>query len=244
MQLNQHSLSAIVVAGGTGSRMGLEQPKQFALLGGKPILIHTLQRLLSFKPELHTLVLVIHSDWWDLWQKLAEEHLGAQVQRILTVAGGDTRTQSVWNGLRAVAERMSPGAKTEASLVAIQDGVRPFLTHDLLRRTYELAATQGSGIAAVPVKSSLRQRMDSGSRTVDRSEYFAVQTPQTFRLGLILDAYKTHRTGQFTDDASVLEAAGQPVYLCEGDYDNIKITTPADMEVAQMLLRRHEAGAA
>ncbi|MBX3100969.1 MAG: 2-C-methyl-D-erythritol 4-phosphate cytidylyltransferase [Bacteroidetes bacterium] len=241
MQLNQHTLSAIVVAGGTGSRMQQALPKQFALLAGEPILVHTLRTLLSFKPAIQTLVLVMHPDYLDHWRALAPQYLSAgDMARIHLVAGGETRTQSVWHGLELVTQRHSPGGKTEHSLVAIQDGVRPLLTTHLLRACYDSAAKRGSGVAAVPVKSSLRRVTPQGSSAVDRSEYFAVQTPQTFRLAQVLDAYrKLHDDpAGYTDDASLVEAAGFAVHLCPGSYENLKITSPADLEVAEQILRK------
>lgn len=243
MQLNQHTLSAIVVAGGTGSRMGQPLPKQFALLAGEPVLVHTLRVFLYFKPSIQTLVLVMHPDYIAHWRQLAPHFLNDEEQaRIHVVAGGDTRTESVWHGLQLVAQRHSPGDKTEQSLVAIQDGVRPLLTSDMLRLCYETAAKRGSGVAAVPVKSSLRRQTAQGSEAVDRSLYFAVQTPQTFRLAQVLDAYRQLRQSPepFTDDASLVEAAGFAVHLCNGSYDNLKLTTPADLELAEQILRRRQ----
>jgi len=237
-------LAALVVAGGVGSRMGLDRPKQFALLGGVPILVHTLRTLCSYAPGLDAIQLVMHPDWHSHTAHLLDTYLPGEGARIQLSRGGATRTESVENGLHALADRLNDrGDDTAHCLVAIQDGVRPFLNHRLLADSYASAQQHGSGVCAVPVKSSLRLRTPGGSQAVDRSLYYAVQTPQTFRLDLIRKAYaqrNTAPTQPYTDDASVLEAHGTPVHLCAGDYDNLKITSPADIEVGEMILKREQ----
>ncbi|GAB4422826.1 MAG: 2-C-methyl-D-erythritol 4-phosphate cytidylyltransferase [Bacteroidia bacterium] len=229
---------ALIVAGGSGSRMGSEVPKQFLRLGDRPLLLHTLGRFLALDAALQ-LVLVLPSAHLSYWDKTAATTLpDADRARIRAVAGGDTRTQSVFAGLLAL-EAIAPAD----AWVAIHDGVRPFVTPTLLRQAYDTAATAGAAVACVPVKATLRyQRDDGSSETVDRSRYLEVQTPQVFRLDQIIDAYRCRPHDAFTDDAGLYEALGGTVMPCPGSYDNIKVTTPEDMDLAARLLQRFPPG--
>lgn len=230
--------AAVIVAGGSGSRMQSELPKQFLPLAGRPVLVHTVQRFLGFDPAL-PVVLVLPADHMRFWQQLAPVHIApSELMRVSLTAGGATRTESVQAGLEALSERVDDAANC---LVAIHDGVRPFVNAALLARAYDSAAQQGASVACVPVKQSLRHQPKLGdSQPVDRGEYFAVQTPQTFRLDQILASYRDRPDLPFTDDASLHQAAGHRVVICEGSYDNIKLTTPEDMFVGEGILRREK----
>lgn len=225
---------ALIVAGGAGLRMGADRPKQVLLLAGRPILVHTLQGFLDLSPELRACI-VLHPDLLEAWGVFARQWFTEKdISRIMVTAGGENRTESVHNGLTA----LSKNGESLNSPVAIHDAVRPFIRQEQLERAFAQCRTSGSAVTAVPVKSSLRRRTDGGSEAVDRSLYFHVQTPQIFPLGMILDCYEKMPDGIFTDDASLAEACGISVHLCEGSYDNIKITTPEDMALAEQIMKR------
>ena len=213
------NLFAIIVAGGSGSRMQSDVPKQFLLLSGKPILQHTLERFLSVTPT-PQLILVLPARDRRIWETLCQQH-DFQVT-VQIVDGGATRFQSVRNGLSAI---HSPDG-----LVAVHDGVRPFVTPEIIRNSYETAARTGSAVTCVLVKDSVRQvSPDGSSMALDRSLLRLIQTPQTFELGRFRQAFQTNEQPFFTDCASVMEHAGFPVTLIDGSYENIKITTPEDL---------------
>ena len=216
---------AIVVAGGKGTRMGADVPKQFIELDGKPLLMHTLRRLKDAVPEVK-LILVLPADQHDFWHELCEHHRFTLPHMLTT--GGATRFHSVLSGLNLVPE----GQET---LVAVHDGVRPFVGEDVVRACYKVAADTGAAVPVVPVVETVRE---IGGSTLDRSRLRLVQTPQVFRLSLLRRAYEQPYTERFTDDASVVEAIGHAVTLVDGNRENIKITTPFDLCVAQALLRR------
>jgi 2-C-methyl-D-erythritol 4-phosphate cytidylyltransferase len=222
-------LAALIVAGGTGTRFGAPLPKQFVNLAGKPVIQHTLERFLELHPALQVVV-VMHADFLDMFQDLVVRHLhDAFASRIETTAGGPQRTDSVRNGL-ALLQHLPAEA-----LIAVQDAVRPFANPPMLAACYMAAAKHGSGVAAVASKSSLRQALPGGgSVAVDRDLFFAVQTPQTFRADVLRHSYTTVR-GEFTDDAGLVEAAGHAIHLVTGAYDNLKITTPEDLQLAELL---------
>lgn len=214
--------------------MGSELPKQLIPLGEKPIIVHTLERFLRFDPQLIACV-VLHasliSDWPSFVQKHFPEAMG---KRIVHCAGGSERTTSVQNGLNTLEKE---GAMPE-SLVAIHDAVRPFVRRKMLLEAYTTAEEKGNAVVCVAVKSSLRQKIGEGSQAVDRSLYFQVQTPQVFKFSNIWAAYAQRPHDRFTDDASLAEWAGQPVHLCEGSYQNIKVTTLEDLIVAEIILKK------
>lgn len=215
-------LVALIVAGGIGSRMGADMPKQFLLLKGKPVLMHTLSRFYEYGCSL---VLVLPEAQIPFWKKICTEHQFTLPHQI--VSGGQTRFQSVKNGLAHI---------DSESLVAIHDGVRPCIDAETIRRTIEGAQKYGNAIAAVKLKDSIRQHVDEDNHQVDRSQYSLIQTPQTFKASLIQQAYLQPEDSHFTDDASVLEKMGIAIHLVEGNYRNIKITTPEDMLVAEVLI--------
>ena len=216
--------SVIIVAGGKGLRMGSELPKQFLPIGGKPVLMHTLEVFRRYDAALH-IILVLPKGQQDFWRQLCKEH-GFAVEH--TIAdGGETRFHSVKNGLALV---QAPG------LVGVHDGVRPFVSVDVISRCYDLAEERKAVVPVVDVVETLRHLTDKGIETVSRNDYKLVQTPQVFDANLLKQAYAQEFTPFFTDDASVVEAMGVPVFLAEGNRENIKITTPFDLKVGSALL--------
>lgn len=216
---------AIIVAGGKGLRMGGELPKQFIPIEGRPVLMRTLDTFHSFDPTID-IILVLPCDHQPYWQELCHEYHFAVPHRIAN--GGATRFHSVQNGLSLVDE--------SESLVAIHDGVRPFVTHEVIHRCYQEAEAYGAVVPVTPVVETVRQIVGETSITVPRDAYRLVQTPQTFRSSLIRRAYEQPYCDAFTDDASVVEALGNAVLLVEGNRENIKLTTPFDLTVARAML--------
>jgi len=215
---------AIIVAGGKGSRMGVDLPKQFLPVGGKPVLMHTLDVFYHYNSDIR-LILVLPKDQQTYWSRLCgENHFFVPH---LVVNGGQTRFHSVKNGLACIKE---PG------LVAVHDGVRPFVSLQVIDRCYRLAEETHAVVPVIDVVDSLREIDGDGSKAVAREKYRAVQTPQVFESELLKKAYEQPYQPAFTDDASVVEALGFPICLAEGNRENIKITTPFDMKIAQVLV--------
>lgn len=220
---------ALIVAGGRGTRFGSPTPKQFLDLKGKPVLLHTCDKFHRYSQDIRIVLVLPESDI-STWEKLAATHQFSKSVRV--VKGGATRFQSVRNGLSEIPDE---------ALVAIHDGVRPLVTPDIIRTSFELAADHGSAIAAVKLKESLRV-VEAGkpdgalTRAVDRSLYRIIQTPQTFRASLIKKAYEVKEDDSLTDDASVAEKAGISVVLFDGHYNNIKITNREDLVIAEALM--------
>lgn len=232
----------IIVAGGKGLRMGSELPKQFLPIGNKPVLMHTLEVFRKYDENLQ-IILVLPKEQQDFWQQLCEEHHFSVEHTVAN--GGETRFHSVKNGLDEV---QTPG------LVGVHDGVRPFVSVEVIQRCYQLAEKQKAVIPVIDVVETLRHLTDGGkgsdlkneagsatesevkSETVNRNDYKLVQTPQVFDVVLLKQAYAQEFTPFFTDDASVVEAMGVPVHLAEGNRENIKITTPFDLKVGSVLL--------
>jgi 2-C-methyl-D-erythritol 4-phosphate cytidylyltransferase len=217
---------AIIVAGGSGSRMQSDLPKQFIELNGLPILFHTLLRFKEADPTIE-LILVLPQAHQAYWKSLCQTHesVASQVPHCL-VSGGASRFQSCKNGLDTITD--------ESSLVAIHDGVRPFVSSSVINNSYITAAQNGTAVVSVPSKDSVRVN----GLAVDRSTVRLIQTPQTFQVGLLKKAFQTEELPTFTDDASVAEAAGFEIHLIEGTYENIKITTPEDLLLAHILLKK------
>ncbi len=215
---------ALIVAGGKGLRMGTDIPKQFLPIGGKPVLMRTLEAFHAYSQAMQLIVVLPHSQQ-DYWAELCAEYHFSLPHRVAD--GGETRFHSVRNGL----------AWVEASgRVGVHDGVRPFVSQEAIARCYALAATKKAVVPVVPVVETVRRLADGGSLTVNREEYRLVQTPQVFDAELLKRAYGQPYSPAFTDDASVVEALGVPVTLTEGNRENIKITTPFDLRVAEALL--------
>ena len=216
---------AILVAGGKGLRMGLELPKQFIEVGDRPILMHSIQAFYLADPTIK-IILVLPREQMEYWRALCELHHFKVPLQI--VEGGSTRFQSVKNGLKLVA----PGA-----LVAIHDGVRPFVTARMIHDAYACASQYGGAIPVIEVIDSVRMIGPAGDTVpVDRDSLKLVQTPQTFCSELIIKAYNVPYDKRFTDDASVYEAMGETVHCFAGDRKNIKITTPYDLLIAEALI--------
>ncbi len=211
--------AVIIVAGGKGLRMGGDIPKQFLPIHGKPILMHTIERFLEFDSSMQ-IVLVLPKDQQDYWAELCKQYAFAPV---LTIAdGGTARFHSVKNGLSKV--------HADVELVGVHDGVRPFVSVEVIQRCYDEARRSGAAIPVIDVFETIRHLTPTGSETVPRSEYKLVQTPQVFQTSLLRQAYEQEFTEFFTDDASVVEALGHQVALVPGNRENIKITTPADLK--------------
>ena len=218
----------VIVAGGQGTRMGTAVPKQFLELNGKPVLYHTIAAFAEALPDCQ-IILVLPA----LQISYAQIVLQAFPERldITLVAGGDTRFQSVRNGLEGL---------PSDSVILVQDGVRPLVSHDLILRCHRQAVEKGSAIPAIPVADSIRRVLNDGSEPIDRSALRIIQTPQAFQASILLPAMEQPYQQSFTDEATVVEYSGQKVYLVEGEKSNIKITTPEDLVVAEAFLRAKE----
>ena len=219
-------LYTIIVAGGKGMRMGKDLPKQFLPIDGTPILMHTLQAFYDYDPSM-TLIVVLPSDQQAYWSKLCGDY-HFTIPHVV-VKGGETRFHSVKNGLASI--------KGEG-LVAVHDGVRPFVHCATIDRCFAAAQESGAAVPVVEVVDSLRKVEDEESKAVSRRDYRIVQTPQVFDISLLKEAYKQPYTVDFTDDASVVEAYGRKISLVEGNRENIKITSPFDLVIAEAFLNK------
>jgi len=215
---------AIIVAGGKGTRIKSAQPKQFLELNGLPILMHTINAFQRYSKNI-IVILVLPEDDFETWQSLCTKHNFAA--KLILQKGGDTRFQSVKNGLEKIEGE---------GLVAIHDGVRPLVSEDIIGASYRLAAVHKTAVAAVRLKESIRMTDQDNTKSVDRSKFRLIQTPQTFEVAIIKKAYQIKDDPSLTDDASVVERTGQVISLFEGSYENIKITTPDDLIIAKALL--------
>ena len=217
-----HTEYVIIVAGGKGLRMGGEIPKQFLPIGGVPVLMRTLMRFREYSADLQ-IILVLPHEQQDYWLQLCKEY-NFQVEYLLA-NGGPTRFHSVQNGLALIPDEVE-------GVVGVHDGVRPFVSVDVIRRCYEEARTEKAVIPVVPVVETLRH-VEKGN--VFRDSYRLVQTPQVFDIQLLKAANRQPYRDTFTDDASVVEAYGHPVAMVDGNRENIKITTPFDLKMAEVL---------
>jgi 2-C-methyl-D-erythritol 4-phosphate cytidylyltransferase len=211
----------IIVAGGSGKRMGTDIPKQFLLLKGKPILMHTIERFSKFDSEIN-IVVVLPEQQIDYWNSLVKDHRFNIEHKL--VKGGEERFYSVKNGLESIYEK--------DGIVAIHDGVRPCVSNQTIATCFREAEEKGNAIPYADITESIRYVDKSSSYIVDRSKYKTIQTPQVFDLLKIKNAYKTEFKKEFTDDASVFEEVGYDINLVLGNNENIKITTPFDLELA------------
>lgn len=215
----------IVVAGGKGLRMGGEIPKQFIPVKGKPVLMRTLETFYACDPNIE-LIVVLPVEQRSYWEHLCAEYGFTLSHRI--AAGGETRFHSVKNGLALV---------EEDGVVGVHDGVRPFVSGEVIADCYAQAATLQAVVPVTDVVETVRHLLsEGGSETVSRNDYKLVQTPQVFTVELLKRAYAQDYKPFFTDDASVVEALGQPVHLVSGNRENIKLTTPFDLKVAESLI--------
>jgi 2-C-methyl-D-erythritol 4-phosphate cytidylyltransferase len=217
-------LYVVIVAGGSGKRMGAEIPKQFLELAGRPVLMHTIERFKSFNEKIEIITVLPENQirhWLDLQKKYSFNILQTLVK------GGSHRFFSVKNGLKFV---NVPG------LVAIHDGVRPFVSIDTIRRCFETAEKLGNAIPSISPTESLRIVSEQGSTPVNRMHVKQIQTPQVFDAALIKKAYLQEYRPEFTDDATVLERMGEKINLIDGNRENIKITNPEDLIISTALL--------
>lgn len=217
--------AAILVAGGKGSRMGGSIAKQYLPIGGKPILMRTMEVFYKLDDQIDLLLVLPGSDF-EFWEKLCESYNFSIPHRL--VSGGDSRFQSVQKGISQLSEA--------TELVAIHDGVRPFVDPRVIAESFEVAGKWGSAIAVIPMKDSIRKVTDEGKSFYQERQYFRlVQTPQTFQVRKIKEAFTVDEHQQFTDDATVYEHQGWQVELIAGNLENIKITSPEDMDYAEFL---------
>jgi 2-C-methyl-D-erythritol 4-phosphate cytidylyltransferase len=216
----------IIVAGGKGLRMGSDIPKQFLPIGGKPVLMRTLERFRRYSPTLQ-IILVLPKAQQDYWQKLCKEYAFDIDYQLAD--GGETRFHSVQNGLAKIPDNAQ-------GVVGVHDGVRPFPSIDVIRNCYETAREKKAVIPVIPVVETVRHLKGDTSVTVPRNDYRLVQTPQTYDIQLLKAANRQPYNDGFTDDASVVEAFGFDITLVEGNRENIKITTPYDLKIAEVLI--------
>lgn len=219
---------AIIVAGGSGTRMGGSLPKQFLLLKDKPVLYYTIRTFLQAYDDLQ-LILVLPVEYTDMGQEIIDAWFDKD--RIRITVGGDTRFQSVKNGLALVEEE---------AVVFVHDAVRCLLSTALIHRCYQQALETGTAIPAIASKDSIRLLTEDGNAAYDRNKVMLIQTPQTFHSKIILPAFQIDYKDKFTDEATVAEAYGIKVSLVEGEESNIKITRPVDMLIAEQLLQERE----
>ena len=216
----------IIVAGGKGLRMGSDIPKQFLPIGGKPVLMRTLERFREYSADLQ-IILVLPEAQQAYWQELCGKYDFKVKYQLAN--GGQTRFHSVQNGLALVPD------DTEG-VVGVHDGVRPFPSIEVIKNCYETARTAKAVIPVIPVVETVRHLEGDSSVTVPRGDYRLVQTPQTFDIQLLKAANRQPYNDGFTDDASVVESYGHAITLVEGNRENIKITTPYDLKIAEVLI--------
>ncbi len=215
---------AVIVAGGNGLRMGAFIPKQFLLLKGKPVLWYSLNTFLQSYSDMKV-VLVLPEEHIERGEEIVASF--EEKERVVITKGGSTRFHSVQNGLKLV---------EDGSIVFVHDGVRCMVSRDLIKRCYEQALAKGSAVPAVAATDSIRIADGEKSVVADRTKVRIIQTPQTFTSAIIIPAFAQGHNDAFTDEATVVEAFGQEIYLCEGDYNNIKITRPVDLLMAEKIL--------
>jgi len=220
---------AIIVAGGSGTRMNSVVPKQFLKLDGRPVLMHTITKFSEVNQNIEIIV-VIPPDHLATWQQLCAEYQFNIPHRI--VEKGETRFQSVKNALAFV---------TETGIVAVHDAARPLVDSKIIITAYKAAEMYGTGVPAIPLNDSIRQIDSTLSIAVDRSKYCIIQTPQCFKTEIIKKAYEQDYKFTFTDDATVVESTGEKIRLIDGHSDNMKITNPRDFIIAEALLKNKPA---
>ena len=225
IQMNKY---AIIVAAGSGTRMGGSVPKQFLLVNGKPVLYYSLQSFLNAFADIK-IILVLPVDYTDMGQEIIDAYFNDD--RIKVTAGGDTRFQSVKNGLQLV---------DEESIIFVHDGVRCLLTENLIHRCYAGAVETGTAIPVVASRDSVRIIHEEGNDAIDRNKVMLVQTPQTFHSKILLPAFNIDYKEKFTDEATVVEAYGLKVTLVEGEENNIKITRPMDLLIAEKIINERD----
>jgi len=214
---------AVIVAGGSGSRMGGEIPKQFLLLNGLPILFRSINAFVNYNSQINIVVVAPKTHVQTIYNLKRQHNFS---QDFTLVEGGATRFLSVKNGLQEIPINC---------LVGIHDAVRPLVSKETLQKAFESAEQKGNGIPAIGVFDSLRKVKDHKNTAVDRNLYQIIQTPQVFKSSLIKEAFAATNKTDFSDDATVFEASGKSIFLTEGNRENIKITTPVDLKIAEAL---------
>ncbi|MEX1191096.1 MAG: 2-C-methyl-D-erythritol 4-phosphate cytidylyltransferase [Brumimicrobium sp.] len=215
--------TAIITAGGIGKRMNSKIPKQFLLLGGIPILMRSIQAFHTFDQSIEILV-TLPKDWWSYWNELCEKH--EFKIPVTLIEGGKERFHSVQKAVEV--------AKGE--VIAVHDGVRPLVSIETIDRAFQRAEQKGSGVPVVRLKDSLRKGSFDENTAVRRDDYLLIQTPQCFKSEWIKKAYSQHEfSSEITDDATLIEKSGKPIFLTEGNEENIKITSPMDLRIATLL---------
>ena len=223
--MSKISETVIIVAGGSGSRMQSALPKQFILLAGEPILMHTIRQFYNYNPAIETVVVLPEKEI-PFWQQQCEKLHFKIPHKIVT--GGASRFQSVKNGLAAVEGK---------GVIAVHDGVRPFVPQNVIADAFKTAKEKGNAVVSVALKDSIRRVTANQNQAADRNQFRLIQTPQCFKAELLKQAYELSEDNTFTDDASVVEKLGEKIILTEGSYENIKITTPEDLLWAEVLLK-------
>ena len=217
---------AIITAGGIGKRMRTEIPKQFLLLGNSPILMHSIKRFYRFDNQI-TIILSLPQEYFNYWNNLCVQYHFEIAHKL--VSGGETRFHSIKNALDLI---------TEEGVVAVHDGVRPLVSSETVKRTFETAEKTGNAVAYCDITFSVRKIKGDTNVAVNRDFYKEIQTPQAFDVKALQKAYNSEYKEGFTDDASVFEAAGHQIHLVKGNKENIKITSPEDIVIAEALLNR------
>jgi 2-C-methyl-D-erythritol 4-phosphate cytidylyltransferase len=224
MKSNSTPIFVVIVAGGQGTRMGMALPKQFLDLHGKPILYYTIEAFAKALPQAHLILVLPEADISKLQMVL--QHFENRIE-LNVVSGGATRYDSVKNGLKGL---------PEDSIILVHDGVRPFVSETLIQTCIETAMTTGTAIPAINVVDSVRVLSASGSSPINRDLLRIIQTPQTFKGSILLPAFAQDYQSNFTDEATVVENMGHKITLVEGHKNNIKITTPEDLQLAELIL--------
>ncbi len=217
--------AVIIVAGGIGSRMNTELPKQLIEINNKPVIVYSIERFLAFNKDIQVII-SLHKDYFDLFEKIKAKY---NLVNIEVVEGGETRFQSVKNALAVL--------KKEVSVVGIHDAARPLVCLQTIQNAFEGAEQHGAAVPVIAMNETVRKIRGNKSRTVDRNKFKIVQTPQCFKKDVLIEAYQQAYNPFFTDDASVVEKAKHTITLTEGNKENIKITFPQDLIIAQMLLQ-------
>lgn len=223
-----YNKNVIITAGGIGNRMLYEIPKQFIEIGGRPILMHTIKRFYDFDNETN-IIISLPKQHIYLWEKLCKEHLFLIKHKI--VKGGKTRFHSIKNALNEISNN---------GFVAVHDGVRPFVSNETIEKTFLSAKDSGNGVASMDIFYSIRKVEGDISTAQNRDTYKEIQTPQTFKVKTLKEAYLQNYEDSFTDDASVVEKLGYKIFLTEGNRENIKITTPYDLTIGEAILNSFE----
>jgi 2-C-methyl-D-erythritol 4-phosphate cytidylyltransferase len=220
-----HPEYALIVAGGKGTRIKSTVPKQFIELNGLPVLCHTINAFFRYSEKIKV-ILVLPKEEFEVWEAIVKKY--HFTYPVVLQEGGSSRFQSVKKGLEKI---------EGDGLVAIHDGVRPLISPDIIKESFRLAAKHQSAVAAMPLKESIRILERDQTKAMDRAQFRLIQTPQTFQVSLIKKAYTTKEDNALTDDASVAERNGHSIFLFEGSYRNLKITTEEDLVIAEALLK-------